>query len=82
MTTSKKLYDEFVALETDVERWKWLVAHQGMGIILLLDDDFTCVNFPSDDPEEFLDADFDGYIGNSDGVFSLLAALGIRVDHV
>ncbi len=75
----KKLVQEFKALKTDKERWQWISANQDKGITVWLDNDDTFAqldNFPDDTLE------FNGYVGDSAGVFSLLEAMGIKAENV
>lgn len=78
----KDKYDEFMSLESDVERWKWVIENQDTGIEILLDNDdtFGIINgFMVNDDDQYVFA-FDHYIGNGSGVFDLLKAIGVKCE--
>ena len=72
------LIEEFEALKTDVEKWKFVIEHKD-SLVIHLDNDGTFIRLRTNDEEW---AAFDGYIGWSDGVFSLLKAIGVKAESV
>lgn len=77
-TKAKQLFEEFNALKSDKEKWLWVKAHQEDGILVNLDNDDTFVTIR--DHEGY--AQFNDYIGSSEGIFGLLRALGVKVEGV
>ena len=75
-----KFKQKFDSLKNDVDRWKFVLENKDKDFQVLLDNDMTFIDF--NDDEFDLTCDFDGYLGWSDGVFSLLKALGIPHDGV
>lgn len=85
-----KIIEEFKALPNDVEKWKWLIGKQGLGLKVVCDNDQTSLvdevarDKADDECLDYEDlniyADFNGYIGWSSGVFSLLDAIGIDAE--
>ncbi|WP_373031630.1 hypothetical protein [Sulfurovum sp.] len=71
---------ELSKIEGDINKWKWLMENQEAGLIVNLDNDDTFVTDP--DSEDDFCVDFDGYVGWSDGVISLLEAIGIKAEPV
>lgn len=92
----ENILKEMNALETDQERWEWVIANKGNGIVVRLDNDDTFVTLSDEfeeDYDEYYDEDedyeeeitsvsFDSYIGNSHGVVELLSILEIPCEHV
>jgi hypothetical protein len=80
--TNYDLLKAFEALPNDVEKWKWVKAHQITGIIIKLDNDDTFGTLPDpDDKDDVLIFQFSDYIGYG-GVEELLKAYGIRSEGV
>jgi hypothetical protein len=67
------LIEEFKSLKNDEERWTWLAANQGKGLLVMCDNDITMLSDENDNTY----TSFDEYIGYSEGVFSLLKSIGI-----
>lgn len=76
----KKLMEEFNDLNDDKARWKWIAKHQQDGIIVWLDNDDTFATFRDDEDGNLMT--FNGWLGNSDGVISLLDSAGIYSEGV
>jgi hypothetical protein len=82
----RKLIKGFNGLKNDVDRFKFLAIHPDI-FMLRLDNDSThlnltestCKNFTEAEVDDFIDSmgNFDGYLGYSGGVISLLKAIGI-----
>lgn len=72
----EKLFKEFKGLETDKERWAWIIKNHKRGITLRIDVDDTYATFDGMEKEYMLM--FDSYLGWSDGVFDLLDCLGVE----
>lgn len=70
---------EFDKFTTDAERWTWLLENQDKDLIVMLDNDDTFV--VKDSGTEWVGR-FDGYLGWSDGVISLLESMDIRCEKV
>lgn len=82
----KDIAKDWNDLNTDKERWEYLLQHPGE-FCVFLDNDMTFVEFnrqltPNDYDDEIELNSFDNYIGNSHGVFVLLTVLGISCDYV
>ena len=73
--------EQFKKLKTDKERWKFLLRFPEAGLIVRLDNDLTFVE-TLDAEDEKDTAEFDEYIGWSDGVQELLSAVGIKYECV
>ena len=73
-----ELLDEFKQLQTDEEKWRWVIAHQSDDIVVYCDNDATWII--DTDFEDY--ADFDNCIGWQDGVFKLLDIVGIKAEAV
>jgi hypothetical protein len=78
MVLADELYKDFEELETDEERWVWVKINQDKNITVMCDNDDTFIQIDEDEDC----ASFDNYIGNSDGVFSLLEAFNIKAESV
>ena len=76
-------YEEFNKLP-DVDKWKLVKDNQDTGIIIYLDSDYTYGIIEGLEHEEVPPYifEFDYFIGNSEGVFELLTAMGIKCDGV
>lgn len=75
------LINKFNTLQTDGEKWKWILKYKDfIDIVIYLDNDetFGVVNDDADLPI----LRFDSYLGYSTGVFSLLEVIGIKCDSV
>ena len=83
MTTNMRrvLFSQFDSLKTDEARWKWMSTHSHRGITVCLDNDDTFATFNDDKEGQFV-MEFDEYIGWTDGVLSLLKAIGISAEQV
>jgi len=77
----EKMYNEFMNLKTDVKRWKWILENKDNGITVFLDNDDTFVCFDSYNGDGPL-FNLSQYIGDSDGILSLLTAIGIKAEYV
>ena len=87
----KSIADEFAELETDIEKYRYLISHPDKSIFIFrLDNDDTYITF-SDDAVDGLEddqiddselAEFESCIGNDNGVFDLLRAIGFKVEGV
>jgi len=69
----------------DTEKWEWVKGNQDLNITVNLDNDDTFVTFDNFDEEE--DAGevvirFDGYLGWSDGIHTLLDVFNIKFEDV
>ncbi len=82
-----KLIAQFEQLDNDHEKWQWLVLKQGLGLVVVCDNDVTMLidrhlqDRQDEDPtieETECCAYFEDHIGWSDGVVTLLAAMGIE----
>lgn len=73
-----ELLDEFKQLQTDEEKWRWVIDHQSDDIVVYCDNDATWII--DTDFEDY--GDFDNCIGWQDGVFKLLDAVGINAEAV
>jgi hypothetical protein len=81
--TNKELYEEFNVLGSDVEKWKFVARYtKDRNIVVRLDNDDTYALMPVDNGEDAHLLQFDFYIGNSDGVYDLLEANGIKSEGV
>jgi hypothetical protein len=87
----EKLVAEFNNQRTDKGRYVFMLDHPGIFKLLLDNDDTFAVisdgvskNFPVDSIEDINDkiSEFNGYLGWSDGVISLLEAIGIECESV
>ena len=79
----EKLFKEFESLKNDKERWLWVKDHQKDGIIVNLDNDDTFITIENYAPIEGEGySNFEGYIGWSEGIFSLLEAMSIRAESI
>lgn len=80
----KKLAKQVNKLD-DTEKWEWVRDNQDLNITVNLDNDDTYVTFDDFDEEDD-DGEvvirFDGYLGWSDGIFSLLEVMGIKAEGV
>lgn len=74
--------DEFEKLAklSDEGKWQYLLEHKPQWCTVYLDNDYTFIGL--DDDEDADTIGFDGYIGWSDGVLSLLTVLGIKHEPV
>lgn len=87
----KKIIEDFNSRENDTERFRFLLEHPGV-FMLHLDNDSThlgltegsCKNFTDEEVENFVDMmnGFDGWLGHSEGVISLLETIGIKGEPV
>ncbi len=73
----------------DIQKWELVIKNQGfLGITIVLDNDFTGIQFEDSELTEHLycdgkfDLSFNNYIGNSDGITELLTALNIKSEGV
>jgi hypothetical protein len=66
---------------SDEDKWIWVRENQDVGITVHLDNDDTYITFDAadneDDDDGVLAIQFNGYLGWSDGVQSLLESLDI-----
>ena len=85
-----KLIDEFNTLKNDKDRFRFIIQHKGI-FKLSLDNDQTwpavadhiAAQFSEDVVEDLPTMnDFDGYLGWSDGVVSLLEVIGVKGEPV
>jgi len=69
----------------DTEKWEWVKGNQDLNITVNLDNDDTFVTFDDFDEEED-DGEvvirFDGYLGWSDGIHTLLDVFNIKFEDV
>tara|TARA_R110000772_G_scaffold260261_1_gene378179 strand:- start:359 stop:598 length:240 start_codon:yes stop_codon:yes gene_type:complete len=75
-----KLIEDFNKLENDKARWGFVLASKSK-LRLSLDNDDTMViddNASEDDENNY--GSFDNYVGWSDGVITLLNAIGLDAD--
>ena len=75
-----KLIEDFNKLENDKARWGFVLANKSK-LRLSLDNDDTMViddNASEDDENNY--GSFDNYVGWSDGVITLLNAIGLDAD--
>lgn len=70
--------EEKWAKMTDKDRWLWVLQNQDKGFTVMLDNDDTFIM--SDDRDTVFT--FDNYLGWSEGVFELLAVIGVRCEGV
>ena len=89
METLKKIANNWNALKTDIERWKYILEHKDQIMVMLDNDDTIPVFCPGLIPgwiEDYDDLpslnDFHQYLGNSEGVKDLLSVLGIKAEGV
>ena len=89
MNDYKALAKEFTLLKDDVERWKWIVKHQDVGITVYCDNGDTYAHFDEEYNKYEQDYNFemqllqfDWVIGWEEGVFNLLEAVGIKAESV
>jgi hypothetical protein len=82
---------QFLSLEWDEQRWRFLISCDKSLFKIILDNDETYVCFfesehleydPEGEWEEYEWDKFDGWLGNSNGVFILLEVLGINAESV
>lgn len=71
-----ELIKEFKTLEDDEERWSWVKDHQTDGVIVNCDNDSTFITIG----DEY--ADFEEYVGWTDGIFKLFKAININATSV
>lgn len=76
---TEELIKEFKTLKDDEERWLWVKNHQTDGVIVNCDNDSTFITI-GDDSDEY--ADFEEYVGWTDGIFKLFAAMNINATSV
>ena len=76
--TTKEIFDVFSSLGNDTERWQWLQENQDKDIVVLCDNDSTYIQVEGQEGY----ADFDNFVGNDDGIFSLIRAFGVRAENV
>lgn len=77
----EELFDQFEKLKTDKQRWDWIQQNQDKGITVNLDNDDTYATFDADEDGDYV-MQIQEYIGCSDGIFSLLEAMGIKCEYV
>lgn len=87
----KKIVDEFSGLKTDIEKYQYLLSFQDKSIFTFhLDNDDTYIVF-SDKALVGIDEDqidnlqfpgFESWIGNGDGAFDLLTAIGFGAEGI
>ena len=81
ITKQIKLFKDFNLLNSDEEKWKFVLENKDNGITIDLDNDFTEGVFDQDVDCEY-PLKFKNYIGNSQGVRDLLAALRVKCQGV
>jgi hypothetical protein len=88
--TAEKLVTEYGALKNDFERWRYILNHKNL-LGVMLDNDNTQVIFIGDIikslNEDEIDelpelVEMDTWLGWSNGVVTLLAAIGIKAELV
>ena len=72
------LFKQFNELKTDADRWQWVIDNQDKGVLVNLDNGDTYITIDGTPGH----ADFEHYLGWSEGVFDLLDAIGIRAEGV
>ena len=75
--TSKHI-KKLKSLQTDEERWRYVINNNPEDLIILLDNDQTCITFKDSDAGIY----FDYPIGWDDGVIVLLDAIGVKAEQV
>lgn len=78
------LVKEINSIKSDVGKIKFVIDHKDV-FMFALDNDDTQILVISDWVNEDLEYEVDGldwYIGNSDGVFNLLEAIGVEAEGV
>ena len=90
MKTKEQLIEELQACSNDEVRWAYVLVNKDEDELppVTLDNDATYISFVVEVPckdsneteEDWLTIDFDGYLGWSEGVRSLLNALGIKAE--
>jgi len=65
---------------TDKDKWIYLINHVDLDYVVILRDDRTLIKIFADDAKDNTCVFFRYYIGNSDGIFELCEALGIKVE--
>jgi len=77
----KELFEKFNNLQSEKEKWAWIVAHQDSGITIKLDNDDTFGVFDDDEGGDYI-LSFDEYLGRSCGIQTLLEVLEIKAERV
>ncbi len=75
-----KLIEEFNSLENDKARWGFVLAHKSKLRLELDNDDTMVIDDNASDDDENNYGSFDDYVGWSDGVITLLNAIGLDAD--
>ena len=78
--TPNELKEQFDKFKSDEDRWNWLIENKDEDFIMMLDNDYTYVQFGDD--RGCLYSDLANYLGWSSGVYKLLNAIGIKVSSV
>ena len=75
-----KLIEEFNKLENDKVRWGFVLAHKSKLRLSLDNDDTMVIDDNASEEDENNYGSFDNYVGWSDGVITLLNAIGLDAD--
>ena len=87
MKSQQQIYTEMCELQTDKQRWQYLLDNKLEQNLpnVMLDNDCTFVDFKDLEDEDTWETPsimFDQYLGWSDGVFDLLSVIGIKHESV
>jgi hypothetical protein len=75
-------YNKFLKMNGE-QQWKWVLETPlKKHFTVMLDNDDTHIDWDGDSDNYNFTMDFKDFIGDSDGVFSLLKALGIKHEGV
>lgn len=75
-----KLIEDFNNLKNDKARWGFVLANKSKLRLSLDNDDTMVIDDNASDDDENNYGSFDNYIGWSDGVITLLGAIGVDAD--
>ncbi len=75
-----KLIEEFNKLENDKARWGFVLVHKSKLRLSLDNDDTMVIDDSASEDDENNYGSFDDYVGWSDGVITLLKAIGLDAD--
>ena len=75
-----KLIEEFNKLENDKSKWGFVLAHKSKLRLSLDNDDTMVIDDNASEDDENNHASFDDYVGWSNGVITLLNAIGLDAD--
>lgn len=75
----EEIKKEINKLNSDKDKWTWVLNHKDLKPRVFIDNDFTEVIIDTYE-DEYLSINFDSYIGNGYGLYDLFESLGIEVE--